>query len=147
MLSEGHAVYSPQVNIRSSEDFHLGLTDVSSACSHDVNMAAPETPLWYLQEWFAVAGKKQRDLVTGLDWLPAKANKVWHGVQEPKSSEIHEIAAFINIDAHELLMPPEEAMKLRRLKSVLNEVAAPAPVQVPDAVAEPGAKPTRRKAG
>ncbi|WP_292223846.1 hypothetical protein [Brevundimonas sp.] len=109
-------------------------------------MAAPETPLWYLQEWFAVAGKKQRDLVTGLDWLPAKANKVWHGVQEPKSSEIHEIAAFINIAPHELLMPPEEAMKLRRLKSVLNEVVAPAAIHVAEAVAPPTAKPSRRKA-
>ena len=145
MLSQIHATYSPQVNIWSSGDFHLPVTDVERLCSHDVNMAAPERPLWYLQEWFATSGRKQRDLVTGLDWLPAKANKVWHGVQEPRTSEIHEIAAFLNISPHELLMPPEEAMRMRRVQSVLSEVASPgAP---PTAVAEDAPPAGRRKAG
>lgn len=106
-------------------------------------MAAPEKPLWYLQEWFASSGRKQRDLITGLGWLPAKANKVWHGIQEPRTSEVHEIAAFLNIEAHELLMPPEEAMRIRRVQSVLSEVAAPpSPPEVAEAPAGP-----RRKAG
>lgn len=108
-------------------------------------MAAPDRPLWYLQEWFATSGRKQRDLVTGLDWLPAKANKVWHGVQEPRTSEIHEIAAFLNIAPHELLMPPEEAMRIRRVQSVLSEVASPA--SPPPAVAEVAPPAGRRKAG
>lgn len=125
MLSECHDLYSPQVNIWSSAGFHLGLTDADAPCSHDVNMAAPERPLWYLQEWFAANGLIQRDLVTGLDWLPAKAHKVWHGLQEPKTSEIRDIAALLNIAPHELLMPPEEAMRIRRLRSVISEVAGP----------------------
>lgn len=98
-----------------------------------MNMAAPDRPLWYLQEWFATQGRIQRDLITKLDWLPAKANKVWHGVQIAKLDEVAEIADLLNIAPWELLMAPDEAMKLRRLKSVIAEVAQPAPTQ--DAVA------------
>lgn len=95
-------------------------------------MAALEQPLWYLQEWFATQGKIQRSLVTELGWLPAKANKVWHGIQEPKPSEMHEIAAFLNIRPHELMMHPDDAMRIRRLEAAVREVvkddAASAPV-------------------
>lgn len=86
-------------------------------------MAAPEKPLWYLQEWFATQDKIQRTLITELGWLPAKANKVWHGLQEPKPSEMHEIAALLNIRPHELMMHPEEAMRIRRLEAAVREVA------------------------
>lgn len=87
-------------------------------------MAAPETPLWFLQEWFATQEKIQRTLVTELDWLPGKAHKIWHGIQEPRVSEIHDIAALLNIKPHELLMHPEEAMRIRRLEAALKEVAS-----------------------
>lgn len=87
-------------------------------------MAAPEQPLWYLQEWFATQNKIQRSLVTELGWLPAKANKVWHGIQEPKPSEMHEIASFLNIRPHELMMHPDEAMRIRRLEAAVREVAS-----------------------
>ena len=92
-----------------------------------MKMAAPDRPLWYLQEWFATQGRIQRDLITKLDWLPAKANKVWHGVQIAKLDEVADIADLLNIAPWELLMHPEEAMRLRRLRSVLEEVAQPAP--------------------
>lgn len=123
MLSECHALYSPQVNIRSSADIHFWLTDGTARFSDNLNMAAPEKPLWYLQEWFATQDKIQRTLITELGWLPAKANKVWHGLQEPKPSEMHEIAALLNIRPHELMMHPDEAMRIRRLEAAVREVA------------------------
>lgn len=125
VFGEQHTACSPQVNIASSIDFHFGLTDTDSQFSHDLNMAAPDRPLWYLQEWFATQQRIQRDLITKLDWLPAKANKVWHGVQIAKLDEVAEIADLLQIAPWELLMPPEEAMKLRRIRSVLAEVATP----------------------
>jgi hypothetical protein len=88
-------------------------------------MALPVKPLWYLQEWFASVGKIQRSMVTELGWLPAKANKVWHGIQEPRASEIHEIAQMLNIAPHELMMHPEDAMAIRRLRSAVEEVTRP----------------------
>ena len=129
VIQQRHALCSPEVNTASRRDFHLSLTDARSAFSQDVNMAAPDRPLWYLQEWFATQGRIQRDLITKLDWLPAKANKVWHGVQIAKLDEVADIADLLQIAPWELLMPPEEAMKLRRLRSVLAEVAQPAEPQ------------------
>ncbi len=133
VIDKSHGLCSLQVNMASSRDFHSALTDSPRPFSHDMNMAAPDRPLWYLQEWFATQGRIQRDLITKLDWLPAKANKVWHGVQIAKLDEVAEIADLLNIAPWELLMAPDEAMKLRRLKSVIAEVAQPAPTQ--DAVA------------
>lgn len=133
MLSEFHTSYSPEVNIGSSADIHFWFTDGAARFSDNLNMAAPEKPLWYLQEWFATQDKIQRTLITELGWLPAKANKVWHGLQEPKPSEMHEIAALLNIRPHELMMHPEEAMRIRRLEAAVREVvkeeaaAAPKP--------------------
>lgn len=132
MCGKIHGAYSPEVNMRSSADIHLPLTDGRPWFSDNLNMAAPEKPLWYLQEWFAAHDKIQRTLVTELGWLPAKANKVWHGIQEPKPSEMHEIAAFLHIKPHELMMAPEEAFRIRRLEAALKEVAreeAPAPAE------------------
>lgn len=108
-------------------------------------MRAPIHQDWYLHEWFATAGKKQRDLITGLDWLPAKANKIWHGLQPPKVHEAAEIAAYLNIRTHELFMPPEEAMRIRRIEVMLKDAAQsdpPAPIAAPTLPT-----PARRKAG
>ena len=119
------------MNIGSSADIHFWLTDGAARFSDNLNMAAPEKPLWYLQEWFATQDKIQRTLITELGWLPAKANKVWHGLQEPKPSEMHEIAALLNIRPHELMMHPEEAMRIRRLEAAVREVAKEEAAAVP----------------
>jgi|GEM_PF-2499495 len=123
MCGEIHAAYSPEVNIGSRMHIHFRLTDATQPFSDNVNMAAPEKSLWYLQEWFATQDKIQRTLVTELGWLPGKAHKIWHGIQEPKPSEMHEIAALLNIRPHELMMHPEEAMRIRRLEAAVREVA------------------------
>ena len=137
MLSERHAPYSPEVNIGSSVDIHFKSTDVLSRFSDNLNMVAPDKPLWYLQEWFATQDKIQRTLITELGWLPGKAYKVWHGIQEPKPSEMHDIAAFLNIRPHELMMHPEDAMRIRRLEAAVREVAAAdAPVAAESATAK-----------
>lgn len=105
-------------------------------------MAAPERGDWYLREWFATLGKIQRDLVTQLDYPPATANALWHGVQRYRRDHIQDISALLNVQPYELLMPPEEAMALRRLRSAIAEVASSPmsdptvetvePIQVPD---------------
>jgi len=139
------------VNIRSSRDIHFWLTDAAQPFSDNLNMAAPEKPLWYLQEWFATQDKIQRTLVTELGWLPAKANKIWHGIQEPKPSEMHEIAALLNIRPHELMMPPEEAFRIRRLEAAVREVALESPPSTQAAIkgaaaVEPPKSPGKTKA-
>lgn len=106
-------------------------------------MERTDTDVWFLREWFGTQGLKQRDLVTKLDWLPAKAYKIWHGIQPFRREEIVEIAALLNITPSELMMHPDEAMALRRLRSAVAEVSItpnPAPAAAPEA---PAAKPKR----
>lgn len=96
-------------------------------------MAETDESVWYLHEWFATQGMIQRDLITKLDYLPAKANKLWHGIQPFRAQEVREIAELLNIRPHELLMPPEEAMAIRRLRSVVAEVGTAPPATQPQA--------------
>lgn len=91
-------------------------------------MAAPSGHDWYLREWFAALGKKQRDLITGLDYQPAQAHRLWHGLQPYRRDNVEEISTLLNIAPFELLMPPDEAMALRRLRSAIAEVAKGEPV-------------------
>lgn len=78
-----------------------------------------------MKEWFATQGLIQRDLVTKLDYQSTQAYRLWHGLQPYRRDQVEEISALLNIAPYELLMPPEEAMQLRRLRSVIAEVAKP----------------------
>jgi hypothetical protein len=98
-------------------------------------MALPTSSDWYLREWFATIGLKQFDLVTRLDYPRGTAHKLWHGIQPYRRDNVVDIAALLNIQPFELLMPPEEAMALRRLRSAIAEVAKaePAPAEAEEA--------------
>lgn len=89
-------------------------------------MAAPAGHDWYLKEWFATVGLKQRDLITKLDYQPAAAHRLWHSLQPYRRDHVAEISALLNIQPWELLMPPEEAMALRQLKKAIAGVSLPA---------------------
>lgn len=84
---------------------------------------------WYLHEWFATVGLKQADLVTQLGYAKNTAFKLWHGIQEYRRDNVDDIAALVNIQPYELLMPPEEAMAIRRMRSMIAEVAKVEPQQ------------------
>lgn len=101
--------------------------------SHHVSMELPDGPDWYLHEWFATAGLKQHDLVTKLDYPKNTANRLWHGLQPFRRDHIVAISALLNIKPHELLMPPEEAFRIRRLEAAVREVAQEAAPAAPAA--------------
>lgn len=86
-------------------------------------MAPPATHDWYLREWFATMGLKQRDLVTKLDYQTQTAFNLWHSIQPYRRDHVEAISALLNIQPFELLMPPAEAMALRRLRATIAEVA------------------------
>lgn len=93
-------------------------------------MAAPLTHDWFLREWFAYFSMKQRDLVTKLDYQPAQAHRLWHSLQPYRRDNVEEIADLLKIAPFELLMRPEEAMAMRRLRSAISEVALAEPARV-----------------
>ena len=124
---EGHGAGSSHgLNLSSIREVHMLAGDIESGSSHHVNMAQPLAHDWFLRAWFATAGLKQNDLVTKLDMPKNTAHRLWHGLQPYRRDHVEQIAALLNIRPYELLMPPEEAMGMRRLRSAIAEVAAPA---------------------
>ena len=84
-------------------------------------MAAPRHD-WFLKEWLRATGKKQADIVKDLDWNKAKISLMVNGKQAYTREEVNELAAYLNISPHELLMHPEDAMALRQLRASARQI-------------------------
>jgi len=98
---------------------------------------------WYLKEWLATLRKKQADIARDLDWNKARVSLMIRGEQQYNRDAINELAAYLNIRPHELLMHPDDAMALRRLREDAVKIAAEA---TRDDAAEPAAL-ERKRAG
>lgn len=79
---------------------------------------------WFLKEWLATLGKRQADIVTDLDWNPARISLMLRGKQQYTRDSVNEMAAYLNLHPYELLMHPEDAMALRQLRSTALRIAA-----------------------
>lgn len=98
---------------------------------------------WYLKDWLAATGSTQADLVRRTDYPKAKVSDLVTGKQRYNRDILNDIALALNIKPHELLMHPEDAMALRRMKSLAEEM-----VRVPYAgVAGESDEQETRKAG
>ncbi len=87
-------------------------------------MAEPPQPDWFLQDWARLKGKRQADLVNELGLLKNHAFKIWHGRQPYSRRIVNLVAGWLEIEPYELLMPPREAMALRRLRDAAIVIAA-----------------------
>jgi hypothetical protein len=87
-------------------------------------MAVPHHD-WYLKEWLASfePKKKQSDIVNDLGWNKAKVSLMVRGIQPYTRDEINELADYLNIKPHELLMHPEDAHAARRLRADMLRLA------------------------
>jgi hypothetical protein len=95
-------------------------------------MDEPDAPDWYLQEWMIHFGKKQSSLVNELGWLKGRANKFWHKQHSYRRELVNQLAAWLGIEPFELLMPPHEALALRRLRATAAEIVADRPSRAAD---------------
>jgi len=79
---------------------------------------------WYLREWLQQSDppKTQADLQRALSWSKAKAHDVWHG-QQYTQALVDEVSAWLQIRPFELLLPPEQAMAIRRLRDSAATIA------------------------
>jgi hypothetical protein len=89
-------------------------------------MASPRFD-WYLKEWLHSLHKKQSDIVRDLDWNKAKVSLMVRGLQPYTREEVNELAEYLNIRPHELLMHPEDAHAIRRLKAEMVRLAHETP--------------------
>lgn len=83
---------------------------------------APPLHDWFLKEWLGVLGKKQADIVKDLDWNKAKVSLMVNLKQAYTREEVNELAAYLSISPHELLMHPEDAMALRQLRASARQI-------------------------
>lgn len=100
--------------------------DLPANVSHNRNMARRGIPKggasWFIREWMDHLGVRQRDMVERCDWSKATASQIYNGVQDFSPRIVLEAATALNVEPFELLMPPERAMALRRLRASAEEI-------------------------
>lgn len=79
---------------------------------------------WYLQEWLAHFGKRQAALTNELGWNKSRAHFVFHGEQAYRRGDVNEVAKWLGIEPFELLMYPEQALALRRIRETAAVIVA-----------------------
>ena len=94
--------------------FVYGLHMVKTRPPHD----------WYFKDWCDQCGKKQADLVADLGWNISKASLFWNGKQRYHREDVNEIAAYLGVMPFELLLHPEEANAIKRLRVSARQIAA-----------------------
>jgi transcriptional regulator with XRE-family HTH domain len=71
---------------------------------------------WYLAEWAKVLGKTQADAVREMGWNKTTASHLWNGKQRYSQDYVDELAIWFGLRPYELLMSPDLAMAIRRLR-------------------------------
>jgi transcriptional regulator with XRE-family HTH domain len=78
-------------------------------------------PDWFLVEWMQSTKMTQAELSRRTGWPKATANEIYHGKTSYYRQILNEAASALNVQPYELLMPPEEAYHVRRLRTVVEE--------------------------
>gem|GEM_PF-1003194 len=85
---------------------------------------------WHITEWLTYAQKRQADLVNDLGWSRRKASDVCNGVQPYKRDIVNEVAVWLGVEPYELLMSPDEAIRLRHIRQAMLAIAEqPSPLK------------------
>lgn len=79
---------------------------------------------WYLRHWLATLHTSQADLERMTGWDKRKASFLVSGKQPYKRETVNEAANALNIEPFELLMHPDDAFALRRLRDSALRIAA-----------------------
>jgi len=88
----------------------------------------PQTvgPDWFLVEWMRTLRVTQAKLAAEAGWSKATMNDIYHGRTSYYREIVNDAARALKIAPHELLMPPEEAMNIRRMREDAIRIAADA---------------------
>lgn len=90
--------------------------DIWHHVSHNRNMArrgVPKQINWYLREWMDYYEVSQADMIRRTGWSKATASQLYNNKQDYNPKIINEAAEALSVRRYELLMRPEEAMRLR----------------------------------
>lgn len=94
-------------------------------------MATPRHD-WYLSDWLKTLGKRQVDIERDLEWNKARVSLMARGKQPYDRESVNELSEYLHLRPYELLMHPEDAMALRRLRESALQIAAENPLLEPE---------------
>ena len=75
---------------------------------------------WYLKEWLESTQTSQADLSRLTDYPKAKVSDLVNGKQRYNRDILNDIAKALHIYPHELLMHPDEANAVKRLRKAMR---------------------------
>ena len=77
---------------------------------------------WFLRDWLAATDTSQADLVRATDYPKAKVSDLVGGKQRYNRDIVNDVSRALNIEPFELLMHPEDAMAMRRMRQAAETI-------------------------
>ena len=90
--------------------------DAIGSGSHTQNMPRDLSPDWFLQEWMATLKISQADIARETGWGKSKISELFSGKRFYLRQHVNELSRALKIQPFELLMHPDDAMAIRRLR-------------------------------
>ena len=97
--------------------------DRLSRCFYYGNMAAEQHD-WYFKDWLKTLMMRQSQVVEATGWSKGKVSKLVNGGADYDRRSLNGAALALNLQPFELLMHPEDAMRIRRLRETALSIAA-----------------------
>lgn len=83
---------------------------------------------WYLREWMEATGLRgrgaQAKMMERTGWSKATMSQLFNGTQDYSPRVVNEAAAALNCEPYELLMHPDRAFALRRVREDAIRIVA-----------------------
>lgn len=81
----------------------------------------PRIPVgWFLREWMDTLRVRQADMIERAGWSKTTASLLYNCQQDYNPELVRSASIALNIEPWELLMPPELAMQIRRLRAAVD---------------------------
>jgi transcriptional regulator with XRE-family HTH domain len=79
---------------------------------------------WYLRDWLKTLNISQQALADSLDWQKSKVSRLASGTSDWSRGHLDEISSVLHLEPFELLLHPEDAMAMRRLRDTAVRIAS-----------------------
>lgn len=81
---------------------------------------------WYLRDWLATLRVSQQALADRLDWQKSKVSRLTSGTSVWRRDHLADISWALHLQPYELLLHPDDAMAIRRMRESALTIAADA---------------------
>lgn len=92
--------------------------------ANPVPFNGPHQADWHLPAWMATLGVTQADLCRETGMSKSTMSEIVNGKTHYYRALVNQLARALRVDPFELLLPPAEAMAIRRMRSSALSIAA-----------------------